>query len=141
MEYVYLGEDITDGLFAWISVGVNPKEDNEVIPSAYYTEEGGVENEDAGIGMGMGGGGDAPPGASSVSGMMMPSTSPLVIAARRLTSGLTRYCTSPRHLFSVLFLSARLLSADTPISIRRSFRHSVSAIDNIIKYLVKISDP
>lgn len=70
MEYVYLGEGITDGLFAWISVGVDPKEDNEVTPSAYYTEDGGVENEDAGMGMG-----GPPPGASSVSGMMMPSAS------------------------------------------------------------------
>lgn len=61
-------------MFAWISVGVDPKEDNEVTPSAYYTEEVGVENE--GAGMGMGGGGGPPPGASSVSGMMMPSASP-----------------------------------------------------------------
>lgn len=38
MEYVYLSEDISDGMFAWISVGRDPTEDNEVSPAAYYTE-------------------------------------------------------------------------------------------------------
>lgn len=63
MEYVYLGDDISDGIFAWITVGMDPTQDTSVTPAAYYTEEGGVENENSGAGMG--GGGGAPPGASS----------------------------------------------------------------------------
>ncbi|KAF4767813.1 hypothetical protein N7455_011331 [Penicillium solitum] len=63
MEYVYLGDDISDGIFAWISVGMDPTVDSSVSPAAYYTEQGGVENENAGAGMG--GGGGSPPGGSS----------------------------------------------------------------------------
>ncbi|KAJ6150379.1 hypothetical protein N7471_001578 [Penicillium samsonianum] len=63
MEYVYLGDDISDGIFAWITVGMDPTQDTSVTPAAYYTEEGGVENENSGAGMG--GGDGAPPGASS----------------------------------------------------------------------------
>lgn len=63
MEYVYLGDDISDGIFAWISVGMDPTVDSSVSPAAYYTEQGGVENENSGPGMG--GGGGSPPGGSS----------------------------------------------------------------------------
>lgn len=62
MEYVYLGDDVSDGIFAWITVGIDPTEDSDVTPAAYYTEEGGIENEDSSMG---GGGGGAPPGFSS----------------------------------------------------------------------------
>ncbi|KAJ5123097.1 hypothetical protein N7448_009194 [Penicillium atrosanguineum] len=63
MEYVYLGEDVSDGIFAWINVGIDSTEDSDVTPAAYYTEEGGVENESSG----MGGGSGSPPGSSSSS--------------------------------------------------------------------------
>ncbi|KAJ5500917.1 hypothetical protein N7527_012038 [Penicillium freii] len=59
MEYVYLGDDISDGIFAWISVGMDPTVDSSVSPAAYYTEQGGVENENSGMG-----GGGSPPGGS-----------------------------------------------------------------------------
>ncbi|KAJ6113395.1 hypothetical protein N7523_006712 [Penicillium sp. IBT 18751x] len=62
MEYVYLGDDVSDGIFAWITVGIDSTEDSDITPAAYYTEEGGVENENSG---GMGGGGGMPPGFSS----------------------------------------------------------------------------
>lgn len=64
MEYVYLGDDLSDGIFAWISVGMDPTVDTTVSPAAYYTEEGGVANENSGAGMG-GGGGGAPSGSFS----------------------------------------------------------------------------
>jgi hypothetical protein len=67
MEYVYLGDEVSDGIFAWISVGIDPTKDSSVTPAAYYTEQGGVENESSG-GMGGGGGGDSPPGASATRG-------------------------------------------------------------------------
>lgn len=57
MEYVYLGDDVSDGIFAWISLGIDPSKDSSVTPAAYYTEQGGVENENSG----MGGGGGPPP--------------------------------------------------------------------------------
>ncbi|OGE56200.1 hypothetical protein PENARI_c003G04693 [Penicillium arizonense] len=58
MEYVYLGDSVSDGIFAWISMGMDPTEDTTVTPAAYYTEQGGVENESSGSGMG----GGSPPG-------------------------------------------------------------------------------
>lgn len=66
MEYVLLGDSVSDGIFAWISVGVDPTVDTDVTPAAYYTEQGGVENENSGMGGG-GGGGGAPPGFGSSS--------------------------------------------------------------------------
>lgn len=60
MEYVFLGDDVTDGIFAWITVGIDGKEDTDTTPAAYFTEDGGVENPNSGMGMG-----GAPPGASS----------------------------------------------------------------------------
>ncbi|KAL4898711.1 extracellular dioxygenase [Aspergillus ambiguus] len=62
VEYVFLGDSVSDGIFAWISMGMDATEDSEVTPAAYYTEEGGVENENSG--MGMGGGGPMPSGSS-----------------------------------------------------------------------------
>ncbi|KAJ5395261.1 Intradiol ring-cleavage dioxygenase core [Penicillium crustosum] len=44
MEYVYLGDSVSDGIFAWITMGVDPTTDTTVTPAAYYTEDGGVEN-------------------------------------------------------------------------------------------------
>jgi hypothetical protein len=63
MEYVLLGDNVSDGIFAWISVGVDSTEDTSVNAAAYYTEQGGVENESSG---GFGGG-SAPGGSSSFS--------------------------------------------------------------------------
>ncbi|KAJ5302380.1 hypothetical protein PENANT_c008G10717 [Penicillium antarcticum] len=69
MEYVYLGDDVSDGIFAWISVGVDPTADRDVTPAAYITEDGGVSNPDSGMGgPGGGGPGGAPPGFSGSSG-------------------------------------------------------------------------
>ncbi|KAI9034782.1 intradiol ring-cleavage dioxygenase [Aspergillus affinis] len=64
VEYVFLGDDVSDGIFSWISFGFDPSASTDVTPAAYLTEEGGIENENAG--MGMGGGGGAPPGSSSI---------------------------------------------------------------------------
>jgi hypothetical protein len=69
MEYVYVGDNVSDGIFAWISVGIDATKDSSVTPTAYYTEQGGVENESSGMGGGGGGsgGGVSPPGASTTS--------------------------------------------------------------------------
>jgi hypothetical protein len=65
MEYVYLGDDVSDGIFAWISVGIDPTKDSDVTPAAYNTEDGGVANENSGAG---GRSGGPPPGASGSPG-------------------------------------------------------------------------
>ncbi|GES63081.1 extracellular dioxygenase [Aspergillus terreus] len=61
VEYVFLGDSVSDGIFAWISMGMDATQDSEITPAAYYTENGGVENENSG---GMGGGGSGGPGGS-----------------------------------------------------------------------------
>lgn len=68
MEYVLLGDDVSDGIFAWISVGVDSTEDTSVSAAAYYTEQGGVENESSGTGGGMGGGSGSGSGSGSPPG-------------------------------------------------------------------------
>ncbi|KAL1969565.1 hypothetical protein VTN77DRAFT_9003 [Rasamsonia byssochlamydoides] len=68
MEYVFLGDDISDGIFAWASVGIDTTEDNSVTPAAYYTEDGGVENESSGMGGGSGPSGAPPSGTAVPSG-------------------------------------------------------------------------
>ncbi|KAJ6002995.1 hypothetical protein N7451_005542 [Penicillium sp. IBT 35674x] len=65
MEYVLLGDDVSDGVFAWITVGIDSTESTDITPAAYYTEEGGVENDSSSSGGGGGGSGGSPPGSSS----------------------------------------------------------------------------
>ncbi|KAJ5547123.1 protocatechuate 3-4-dioxygenase beta subunit [Penicillium frequentans] len=55
MEYVYLGDSASDGIFAWISIGINNKKDEYESAEGWLTEEGGVENENFSMDMaGMG---------------------------------------------------------------------------------------
>ncbi|KAL3431654.1 Intradiol ring-cleavage dioxygenase [Aspergillus tetrazonus] len=61
VEYVLLGEDVTDGIFAWINVVIDSSQSTSVTPAAYLTEDGGVENENSG---GFGGGSDGPGGSA-----------------------------------------------------------------------------
>lgn len=60
VEYVLLGDDISEGLFGWIAFGVDTSASRNVTPAVYLTENGGVENPNAGGG-GPGGPGGAPP--------------------------------------------------------------------------------
>ncbi|ATY66909.1 extracellular dioxygenase [Cordyceps militaris] len=65
MNYVYLGDALSDGLFAWLAFGINTTYSSEVTPAAFIYESGGVENANSGMG-GPGGGGPGgaggPPG-------------------------------------------------------------------------------
>ncbi|KAE8326870.1 Intradiol ring-cleavage dioxygenase [Aspergillus sergii] len=70
VEYVFLGDDVSEGIFGWISVGVDATQDTSVSAAAFYTEEGGVENENSGMG-----GGGAPPSGSGVPSGAAPSAS------------------------------------------------------------------
>lgn len=67
-QFVYLGDDITDGLFAWIQIGVNAsadyQDDSYYAIAAYLDAEGGhSSSSDTGFGGGEGGNGTAPSGA------------------------------------------------------------------------------
>ncbi|EYE95305.1 intradiol ring-cleavage dioxygenase [Aspergillus ruber CBS 135680] len=75
-EYVYLGENIEDGLFAWIQIGVNATADytdNDYYSiAAYRGKNGGYANADSkamGGGGGGAGGGGAPSGSMPASGI------------------------------------------------------------------------
>ncbi|KAL4939221.1 hypothetical protein BDV06DRAFT_199333 [Aspergillus oleicola] len=68
-EYVYLGNGVEDGLFAWIQIGINASADytdNSYYSIAgYYAEGGGYQNADsAAMGGGGGGGGEGAPSGS-----------------------------------------------------------------------------
>ncbi|KAK7426878.1 hypothetical protein QQZ08_006624 [Neonectria magnoliae] len=60
MEYTLLGDSVADGLFAWLAFGINSTQSSSVTPAAFLYAEGGVANDNSG--MGGGGGGDAPGG-------------------------------------------------------------------------------
>ncbi|KAJ0414150.1 Intradiol ring-cleavage dioxygenase [Aspergillus carlsbadensis] len=67
VEYVLVGDTIEEGVFAWITLVIDSSVSTDVSPAAYYTEEGGVENENSGMGGG-GGGGEGGPGGEMPSG-------------------------------------------------------------------------
>lgn len=61
VEYVLLGDDISDGVLAWITIGIDPTSEQEISSAATQYEDGGVANENGGFGM--------PPGGAPSSGM------------------------------------------------------------------------
>ncbi|KAJ4357991.1 uncharacterized protein N0V89_002568 [Didymosphaeria variabile] len=63
VEYVYLGDSISEGLFGWIAFGIDTAAARNVTPAVYLTENGGVANPNAGAG-GPGGPGGPPPTGS-----------------------------------------------------------------------------
>lgn len=60
-QFVYVGNDITEGLFAWIQIGVNASadytDDEYYNVAATYQAGGGIANADSGFGGGAGGNG------------------------------------------------------------------------------------
>ncbi|CAK4068520.1 unnamed protein product, partial [Aphanomyces euteiches] len=67
MEYVFVGEEIDDGIFAWISVGINASESKYVSPAVLWTAGGGVPAS---------GGGGGPPGGPGNNGTFPPGGPP-----------------------------------------------------------------
>ena len=66
-QYIYLGDDLTDGLFAWIQIGIDPTanyiDDDYYSVAAYVDADGG---HSSGVTfMGGGGGGDSGNGTDS----------------------------------------------------------------------------
>jgi protocatechuate 3,4-dioxygenase beta subunit len=64
MQYVLLGDDVSDGVLAWISIGVDMTRAEKITPAVKYTSGGGADPDSA-----TGGGGTATPGASGNSAM------------------------------------------------------------------------
>ncbi|KAH7554719.1 Intradiol ring-cleavage dioxygenase [Bipolaris maydis] len=50
VEYVLLGDNVSDGIFGWIAFGIDTTSSYNVTPAVYYTSEGGVKNPDGGFG-------------------------------------------------------------------------------------------
>jgi protocatechuate 3,4-dioxygenase beta subunit len=50
VEYVLLGDDVSEGLFGWLAFGLDSTSAYNVTPAVYWTEDGGVVNPDAGMG-------------------------------------------------------------------------------------------
>ncbi|PYH89055.1 aromatic compound dioxygenase [Aspergillus ellipticus CBS 707.79] len=65
-EYVFLGDDVSDGIFAWIALGVDGDEDSELSPAAEYSAEGGSMISSSSSGGEGGQGGGAPSGSGAV---------------------------------------------------------------------------
>lgn len=78
-QFVYLGEDITDGLFAWIQIGINASADYSADSyygvAAYLDEDGGHAESGSAIGGGGQGGGNGTMNGTMPSGSM-PSAAP-----------------------------------------------------------------
>lgn len=58
IEYVLLGDSVSDGVFGWLAFGMDSKASYNITPAVYWTENGGVANPNSG-----GGGGPRPSGA------------------------------------------------------------------------------
>lgn len=67
IEYVVLGDDISDGVFGWIALGMDSGAAYNISAAARWTENGGVAEAGAGGPPG-GGAGGPPPDASGANG-------------------------------------------------------------------------
>jgi hypothetical protein len=78
VEYVLLGDDVSEGIFAWIAFGMDSSSAYNISAAAYWTENGGVVNENAGGGMGGGppSGGSPPSGAAPTGAVPTGTASP-----------------------------------------------------------------
>ncbi|KAF2625351.1 aromatic compound dioxygenase [Macroventuria anomochaeta] len=64
VEYVLLGDDVSEGIFGWLAFGMDSSASYNVTPAANLYAEGGVANENSQ----MGGGGGSPPGGNGTDG-------------------------------------------------------------------------
>lgn len=111
VDYVLLGDSVADGIFGWLAFGMDTTASYNITPAAYLTENGGVENENAGSGMGGGpsGGSGAPSGAMPTgtmpanltasgaamsSALMVVSASAATSLAGETTSSVSSACSS-----------------------------------------------
>lgn len=74
VEYTALGGSLTDGIFAWVSIGIDPTLDNEISAAATLYESGGEANENAMGSVEGAGGSGSPPSGGPPSGSGDPPT-------------------------------------------------------------------
>lgn len=60
IEYILLGDTVSEGLLGWLSFGINTTFTETVSPASYYYETGGVTNQNSGGGGAPGGPGSGP---------------------------------------------------------------------------------
>jgi hypothetical protein len=93
IEYILLGDSVADGIFGWLAFGMDTGASYNITPAAYLTENGGVENENSGMGGGPGGG--APPSGVIPSGTgSMPSASASFALSAAISTTLLTVSTS-----------------------------------------------
>lgn len=63
IEYVLLGDDVSDGIFGWLAFGMDSGASYNATPAANLYAEGGVTNENSGMG-----GSGSPPGSNGTDG-------------------------------------------------------------------------
>ena len=67
MEYVWLSNNVEDGIYAWVTIGVDSNSSYTASPAVYLTPDGGIENANSGMdGGGMGGENGTAPGNGSM---------------------------------------------------------------------------
>lgn len=58
IEYVLLGDNLSDGIFGWLAFGMDSSSSYNITPTANLYAEGGITNENSGMG------GGSPPGGN-----------------------------------------------------------------------------
>lgn len=89
LQYVLLGDSVSDGIFAWTALGIDVSAAYTVSAASTLTEDGGVANANS---MGGGPGGDGaggPPGSNSSSGSSTASSSSSSASATESSSAET----------------------------------------------------
>ncbi|KAJ5431716.1 Intradiol ring-cleavage dioxygenase core [Penicillium cf. griseofulvum] len=83
-EYIYLGEGLDDGLFAWIQIGINTTadytDDSYYSIAGFHGADGGYQNSDSSFGGGSGGPAGASGSPPSGTGSVVPAPSSSVSA-------------------------------------------------------------
>ena len=101
-EYVLLGNTVADGLFLWVTMGVDTSASYSYSAASELTADGGIELSSStsggggGNGTGFGGNGTAPSGVAGVSGTAV-GTASSTAALTQVTSGANRR--SPFRMF------------------------------------------
>ncbi|RMZ83885.1 hypothetical protein DV737_g1427, partial [Chaetothyriales sp. CBS 132003] len=87
VEYALIGDTLSDGILAWISVGIDSNETSDITPAATYYASGGVENEDSGAGGSGGGNGtDSAPSGGVPSGTAASAASSAAASSAAVSS-------------------------------------------------------
>jgi len=94
-DYAYLGNDVSDGLLMWISIGINTSASYSVSVAGSLTAEGGVTNSDSDLGGGGSGNGTAPSGNGTA-----PGNSTATVSGSISLSSSTASSSSTVHLSS-----------------------------------------